>query len=117
MSPSRVPRRESVLSRQDRHLPARSRFVLPHRLWKRFCRALSPHRIFATIPWLDTREYSSFKRGADRAISLRYASRQRFFFNHRRLARGIFEHFVRGARATLVPFHRRGATFCFSFPP
>src|SRR6266571_2350146 len=110
MSPSRVRRRESVLSRQDRHLPARSRFVLLHQPWKRLRRALLPHRIFATIPWLDTREYSSFTRAADRAISLRYALRQRFFFNHQRLAREIFEHFVMGARDTLVPHHRRRAT-------
>src|SRR5437763_4796629 len=117
MSPSRVRRRESVLSRQvrqsdglvrwrDRHVPTRSRFVLPHRPWKHFRHALSPHRIFAAIPWLDTREYSSFTRTADRAISLRYASRQRFFSNQRWLAREIFEHFVTGA----VPHHRRRAT-------
>src|SRR6266487_5265086 len=114
MSPSRVLRRESVLSRQvrqsdglvpwrDRHVQVRSRFVRPHRLWKRLCRALSPHRIFAAIPWLDTREYSSFTRAADRAITSRYASQQRFFFNHRWLAREIFEHFATGGRDTLVP--------------
>src|SRR5260370_23586510 len=110
MSPSCVRQRESVLSRQDRHLPVRSRFVPPHWLWKRLRRALSQHRIFATISWLDTREYSSFARSPDRAISLRCTSRQRFFFNHQWLARDILEHFVTGARHTLVPHHRRRAT-------
>src|SRR5260370_40986909 len=110
MSPSCVRQRESVLSRQDRHLPVRLRFVPPHRLWKRLRRALSQHRIFATISWLDTREYSSFARTPDRAISLRCTSRQRFFFNHQWLPREIFEHFVSGPRDTLVPPPRRPAT-------
>src|SRR6266699_4504554 len=59
MSPSLAHRRESALLPQDRHVPTRSRFALLHSPSRRPCLVSSPHRIFATTPWLDTRECSS----------------------------------------------------------
>src|SRR2546430_16618122 len=47
------------------------------RLWL----ALSPHRIFAATPWLDTRERSFAECAGRGGISLRNPRQQRFFFD------------------------------------